>query len=164
MEAIPQNSQETSQPEPEAQSAPTPENDSPIKFSMEISDEAPKDWVDTPAEPMPENARQRFEREAHEAAEAKKKKFYDAVMNARKPETKPIVKQPVAPAVTKQTELEIAAGRAAVAKHEAQRTLAARLPKKGVETPAPNNIPVFRPRDYVPDPKKGTGQVVVTGL
>ena len=129
MAAIPQNSQETSQPEPEAQSAPTPENDSSVKFSMEISDEAPKDWVDAPAEPKPENARQRFEREAHEAAEAKKKKFYDAV-----------------------------------AKHEAQRTLAARLPKKGVETPAPNNIPVFRPRDYVPDPKKGTGQVVVTGL
>ena len=103
----------------------------------------------------------RSERSAAEYArlaglEAEKKAFVEKVMEARTPEAKPVVTQPVAPAILKQTQLEIEAGKRANA-HYAEFHKANPQPKGPVDSTKTTSV--FRPADYVPDPKKGQGNV-----
>jgi hypothetical protein len=95
--------------------------------------------------------------------ENEKNAFYQAILKARTQGVPPpIVAQPVAPHIVTQTELEKAAGAAAVAKAaEAQgrRIIPpTALPTDGTMTP------VFRPPEYVPDQRKGQGNVSGTPL
>lgn len=61
----------------------------------------------------------------------------------------------VPPAIAEQTRLEMEAGRAAVAKHAADRL---NRPRPQPEE-QPGTVSVFRPEDYVPDQRKGQGHV-----
>ncbi len=94
--------------------------------------------------------------------ENEKNAFYQAVLAARKQGVPPaIVTQPVPERIRAQTELEQAAGAAAVAAHAAaqgRRIIPASPTTEGTTTP------VFRPADYVPDQRKGQGNVTSTTL
>jgi hypothetical protein len=105
-----------------------------------------------------ETARQREEREYHERARARLQEFVDKVRAVNKSENKPIVVQPVNPHIQKRTNDEIAAGRKAAAAHAAARAANPPAPHKK-EPWEGSSTEVFRPADYVPDPRKGQGQV-----
>ena len=96
------------------------------------------------------------------ALEAEKQAFYKRIADARAAGIPaPIITQPVPPRIMAQTQAEMAAGAAQVAKHAAEmgkRIIPVTLPTDGTMTP------VFRPGDYVPDQKKGQGNVTSTPL
>jgi hypothetical protein len=140
--------------------------------SMVISDvpiAAPPDAIPVPAAPAAP-----IQSSALDAAAAKeqarvtqleneKNAFYKAVLEARQQNVPAaIVVPPIPERILAQTELEKAAGAAAVAAHAAaqgRRIIAATaLPTDGTMTP------VFRPADFVPDQKKGQGNVSGTPL
>jgi hypothetical protein len=115
-----------------------------------------------PAAPV-ENARDRAEREYHEKAQARIRHFEAQMREANKSEIKPPVKQPVASAILEQTKREMEAGKAMNAHHEALKAnrpapklSAAEIAAAGTSTS------VFRPNDYVPDPKTGAGVAAST--
>lgn len=109
----------------------------------------------TPAK-NPNEIAQEKEAERVAGLEAEKKAFVEKVMAARKPEEKPIVVQPVSPAMVKQREAEMAAGRR-MNEHYEQFHKAHPQPKGPVDDT--KHTAVFRPADYVPDQKKGQGNV-----
>ena len=95
--------------------------------------------------------------------ENEKNAFYQAVLAARHQGIPPaVVTQPVPARIASQTELEKAAGAAAVAAHAAAQgrriVPATALPTDGTMTP------VFRPGDFVPNQRKGQGNVSGTVL
>jgi hypothetical protein len=105
---------------------------------------------------MPEGIRQ----ELYDAAESDNRGFdiTRAIYETRATSAvKPYTPPPVSEAQMEQTRLEMEAGRAAVAKHaaaQAHRPAPVRNdPREG------NTTTVFRPDDYVPDPRKGQGLV-----
>ena len=115
-----------------------------------------------PAAPV-ENARDRADREYHEKAQARIRHFEAQMREANKSEIKPPVKQPVASAILEQTKREMEAGKAMNAHHEALKAnrpapklSAAEIAAAGTSTS------VFRPNDYVPDPKTGAGVAAST--
>lgn len=125
----------------------------------QIAEGAPD--ITAPVTPAPKSAHEiAQEKEAARLAklEADKKAFVERVMEARKPEEKPVVAQPVAPAILKQTQLEMAAG-ARMNKHFEQFHAAHPQPTGHVPAPGEKTTSVFRPADYVPDQKKGQGYV-----
>ena len=86
--------------------------------------------------------------------------FVQKVMKAREPVEQPAAMPPVADRVKSQTEAEMAAGRkmnehyaALHAKHGGPRV----APEEGSKA-------VFRPGDYIPDPKKSQGHVGARNL
>ncbi len=83
-----------------------------------------------------------------------KRDFTLAVLEARRPIEPELVPQPIAPRIVDQTNAEMAAGRAAVAKADEHYARHGR-PKSQEEVT--NTVSVFRPEDYVPDQKKGQG-------
>lgn len=95
--------------------------------------------------------------------EAQKQAFYDRIRAAHAAglPVAPTV-QPMPERIRLQTEAEMAAGAAAVAKHaEAQGQRIIVAPSPVIEG---NMTPVFRPADYVPNQKKGQGNVTATNL
>lgn len=99
-----------------------------------------------------ETARERYERLQTEEDERRKKEFYDAVMESRKPPEEPHKPQPVAPRIMAQTEAEMAAGRAMNEHHAKLQALRPVVQKSDAEKAAEgNSTPVFRPDDYAPD-------------
>ena len=100
--------------------------------------------------------------------EADKQGFYDRIRAARESgKPAPVVTQPVPERIRQQTLEEMEAGRVQVAKNAAQRaippmaTFVAKRP--GLEIPG-SMSPVHRPNDYIPDQKKGQGNVTNTVL
>lgn len=97
------------------------------------------------------------------ALEAEKQAFYDRVRAARDANTPPEPKpQPVPERIRLQTEQEMEAGRAAIEKHAAAR--AALQPQPAPSPTEGTMTPVHRPNDYVPDQRKGQGNIVGTVL
>ena len=152
-----------------------------LPINLVMPDEAPKRFqmvvdekeLDAPAgfEPIPvavtappasaksENARDAKERIWHEEQEAKRRGFVQAYAKANEVEEKPVVVQPVAPAVAEQTRLEQEAGRKMNEHHLSLR--GGRPPT--VKNPSDGSmVPVFRPADYV-QPKMSESGVPVDG-
>lgn len=89
--------------------------------------------------------------------EDEKFEFTRKLVEAYKPPPEQVyVQPPIAPRVVAQTNAELEAGRKIVAENEA-------LQSQRVHRPAPpehsGNTEVFRPANYIPDPKKGQGNV-----
>lgn len=82
--------------------------------------------------------------------------FVNDIMKARRIEEPVYAPPPMAEAVAKRTNEELEAGRRMVAARAAEEAL---RPKRPVDTADGRMTPVFRPRDFVPDPKKNQGQV-----
>lgn len=103
-----------------------------------------------------------FKLYAEATAENEKEDFRARILEARRaPAPRPPETAAVAPRVLKQTEAERAAGRARVALNaEAQASRRPVQPNKGDGT----MTTVFRPAEYVPDQKKGQGNVGGTVL
>lgn len=97
-------------------------------------------------------------KELYEAArrENVKRDFYGRVMEARRRDLQeaPYAPPEVSEAVKNRTNEEMEAGRKAVA---ARAALDAARPKRPVENDGSNAV--FRPNDYIPDPKKNQGHV-----
>lgn len=156
---------------PPPATAPTPPPSSTAS-AMVISNEpipAPPDAIPVPAAPSAP-----IKSSALDAAAAKeqaritqleneKNAFYQAILAARKQGIPPaLITQPVPEHIKTQTQQEMAAGAAQVAKNaEAQGRriiVPTALPTDGTMTP------VFRPPEYVPDQRKGQGNVSGTPL
>lgn len=150
-------------PVAEAASAEAPPNTAPIQIADDtpppqvakdfaVSDEKPADFV----EPVIDAASME-KLQAEAKRDDVKRDFTLKILEARKPKPEPQVEPPpLAPRVVEQTNAELAAGRAMVAKNE--ELAAARRPR--VPEPTDGKVtPVFRPGDYVPDQKKGQGNV-----
>lgn len=142
------NEQET--PAAKTQSAPHTE---PEKVEAEPI-VAPKDQPsdELAEEPVhtekPENARERSEREYHERAQGRIRKFEEQYKAANKTEEKPHVPQPVHPDIRKQTELEMEAGRKSNIAHAAQQANRPAPKISAAEQAAQgSSTPVFRPKD-----------------
>ena len=144
-------------------------DEAPKRFQMVVDEKE----LDAPAgfEPIPvavmapltpaksENARDAKERIWHEEQEAKRRGFVRAYAKANEVEEKPVVVQPVAPAVAEQTRLEQEAGRKMNEHHLSLR--GGRPPT--VKNPSDGSmVPVFRPADYV-QPKMSESGVPVDG-
>src|SRR5262245_56041682 len=101
-----------------------------------------------------------------EAAEVNREHdFIKAIMAARAPVEKHVyVPPPPPPAMIEQTLLEMEAGRKRVEEFQAQEAerLAAHERHKRDKWADKGSTPVFRPPDYVPDPKKGEGVINAT--
>ncbi len=119
-------------------------------------------------EPPPlvvETAAQRADRLHAENNERRKREFTLAVLEARKPEVKPPVAQPVAPGMVERTAKEMAEGARMNKVHEDAKALRpSQVPSAREKQAAGNTTPVFRPADYVPDPVKGQGNVTATSV
>ena len=145
-------------------------DEAPKRFQMVVDEnelDAPADFklipaAVTAANPVPaksENARDAKERIWHEEQEAKRRGFVQAYAKANEAEEKPVIVQPVAPAVAEQTRLEQEAGRKMNDHHAALR--GGRPPM--VKNPSDGSmVPVFRPGDYV-QPKMTESGVAVDG-
>ncbi len=106
------------------------------------------------AEPSPAPSEDEFINIFEEARrEDVKRTFVSDVMKARNPPVVVYVPPPLPPAVVSQTNAEMAAGAAVVAKHEAEEVLRPKRPRENDG----NTVAVFRPGDYIPDPKKNQG-------
>lgn len=141
--------------EPEATQAPPPPSP-PISFAEPaaqladgavVSDEKPAGFQDPVVSPQELAA---LHAEANR--ENQKRNFVQQVLAARTQPPEPVYDAPVAPRIIEQTNAELEAGRALVAKNE-QLQAARRPPQAEPE----GSKPVFRPADYVPDQKKGQG-------
>lgn len=163
------NSQDPQEQSPDTAPDNPPEQSQPINFAdttepkvaAVVTDEAPEGFQD----PVPEiTERELYTLQREAQRENEKRDFFAKLQAARAPKPQPeYVPPPLAPRLAEQIKAELAAGAAAVARHEENR---ARRPQ-----PAPNPEPwegkveaVFRPRDYVPDQKKGQGNVQARNL
>ena len=91
-----------------------------------------------------------------------KEEFARRVLEARKAETKPIVVQPVAPAMRAQTEAEMAEGKRQSEIHAARKIQNPPRPKSAQELASEGKSgvhSVFRPPARVPDQFKAEGYV-----
>lgn len=91
--------------------------------------------------------------------ENEKRDFTLAVLKAREPVEVPVVPAPVAPRIAAQTAAEMEAGRK-MNEHHAK--IAVRRPPP--EDQNTGTTAVFRPGDYVPDQKKGQGNIQARDL
>lgn len=153
---------ETSQDQPvvtglEAIQAPAPPKSDPISFEEPVSVADLTAGVgDKPEDAVPlVTADQLRSLQSEADRDNTKRDFTLKVLAARAKEVQPEqAPPPLAPRIAEQTNAEIAAGRKMNAHHEA---LQVHRPK-----PDPTNEKhqsVFRPGDYVPDPKKNQGYV-----
>lgn len=88
-------------------------------------------------------------------SDAIKRAFYEK-LSARQEPPKVYVPPPVPERIAETTRLEMEAGRRRVAEFEAQK---ASRPQPAPHPSEGTNTAVFRPNDYVPDQKKGQGNV-----
>jgi hypothetical protein len=140
---------ETAQPTPEVK--PQVE-DAPINASF------PED-VTAPVTP-PENKRAAFERNARDEHVITAEEFTRRVLEARKPEVKPVAVQPLAPAMRAQTEAEMAEGARMSKVHADRKITNPPMPKSAKELAAEGKLgthAVFRPPAKVPDQFKAEG-------
>lgn len=91
-------------------------------------------------------------------AEQRKEAFVARVMEIRNKPVANVVLAPATPRQLNQTQLEMAAGQRAVARHQQQEAARPRPVVKPDPTQG-TTTPVFRPADYVPDQRKGQGHV-----
>jgi len=108
---------------------------------------------------IPDETRARAEGPESQNAKANRELF-DKIMAARNTPPPVIIKQPPIPHIMEQTKREMEAGRRQSELHaERQRlALATRKPLSAAELAAQStSTAIFRPGDYVPDPKKGQG-------
>ena len=103
-----------------------------------------------------------------EAAEQNREHdFIQAILEARKPPEVPVYVPPVpSPAAAEQTRLEMETGRKRVmefASQEIERREAHERHKRD-KWADKGSISVFRPDDYVPDQKKGQGNITATSV
>jgi hypothetical protein len=116
--------------------------------SVTAEPEAPAPEAPAPQEAPAETARERADREAHEATMARVREFERKVREANKSEEKPHVPQPVAPAIQAQTKLEMELGAKMNAHHESLKLLRpAPVPTAADTKAAGSSTPVFRPAD-----------------
>lgn len=108
-------------------------------------------------EPEPENARDRADREHQEANRAMVDQFVQKVRAANRSEAVEPKPQPVPDRIAEQTRLEMQAGQRMNEHHANLRFNAPKARK--IDRPEGTMTPVFRPADYVPDLKKGQGNV-----
>lgn len=87
--------------------------------------------------------------------------FVSDVMKARNVEEPVYTPPPPAAAILKRTQEEMEAGKRAV---EARAVEDAKRPKHRPDPTETHMVPVFRPRDFVPDPKRNTGHVKASTL
>lgn len=152
--------EETVAPQPSTEASPVPEA---VPAVEAVSDE-PINIIEPPV-PVVETAAQRADRLHVENNERRKKEFTLAVLEARKPEVKPPVAQPVAPGMVERTAKEMAEGARMNKVHEDARALRpSQVPNAREKQAAGNTVPVFRPNDYVPDIVKGQGNVTATSV
>jgi hypothetical protein len=98
-------------------------------------------------------------------AQNREHEFIGAIMEARKPqEVKEYTPPQVSAAIAEQTRLEMAAGAKRVAEFAAQEAerQAVHERNKRDKWADKESVPVFRPDDYVPDQKKGQGNITAT--
>lgn len=104
-------------------------------------------------------------KELHRQADMEndKRDFVAKVMATREVPVEPPKPAPLAPRVVSQTQAELEAGKAQVKKNEEhwRHHHGAGGPKQEEDT---KTVAVFRPSDYVPDQKKGQGQVQARNL
>lgn len=162
-------------PPPEAQPAPVPEqpqaavaepapNTNPISFDEPVSAADLTAGVgDKPEDAVPlVSAEQLAALQKEAAREDTKRDFTLKVLAARarrdEPEQAP---PPLAPRIAEQTNAEIAAGRKM---NEHHASLQVHRPHPPAENHGEKHQSVFRPGDYVPDPKKNQGNVQARNL
>jgi hypothetical protein len=98
-------------------------------------------------------------------AQNREHEFIGAIMEARKPPEVNAYTPPQVPAaIVEQTRLEMAAGAKRVAEFAAQEAerQAVHERNKRDKWADKESVPVFRPDDYVPDQKKGQGNITAT--
>ena len=160
--------EEAEAPQPSTEASPVPEAVPAVEAVSEpvtapVTDE-PINLIEPPA-PVVETAAQRADRLHAENNERRKKEFTLAVLEARKPEVKPPVAQPVAPGMVERTAKEMAEGARMNKVHEDAKALRpSQVPSAREKQAAGNTTPVFRPANYVPDPVKGQGNVTATSV
>lgn len=113
------------------------------------------------AEPPPESAFMRKQREDRAERERRVAEFNQRILDARAPKPEP-AKQPVAPPILEQTRLEMEMGRKMNEHHAsllANRPPVQRSRRELMAEGNPGVSAVFRPHSYVPDPKKAQGNV-----
>ncbi len=87
-----------------------------------------------------------------------KRTFTLELLKSREPVEVKHVTPPIAPRILEQTRLEMEAGKVAVAKAAEQ---AGNRPARKPDPSEGNTVAVFSPGDYVPDQKKGQGNIEV---
>lgn len=117
----------------------------------------PAQTADVPAAPIQSGALDRMAMDEYRAAHSEnmKRDFVTGVMAARNVVEKPYTPPAVPERIAESTRLEMAAGAKRVAEFE---QIEAQRPKRPVDPSNGTMTPVFRPADYVPDPKKNQGQ------
>ncbi len=146
--------------QPSTEVSPVPE----AAPAVEAASDEPINLIEPPV-PVVETAAQRADRLHVENNERRKKEFTLAVLEARKPEVKPPVAQPVAPGMVERTAKEMAEGARMNKVHEEAKALRpSQVPNAREKQAAGNTVPVFRPGDYIPDPVKGQGNVTATSV
>lgn len=119
---------------------------------------------DTPAEATvateevirpPRNARERAEAEHHRIVQERARQLQARVDRSNKPKPAP-VPPPIPPALLDQRHAEMEAGRKMVAHHNSLKAL---RPQPKANSNEGTTTPVFRPGDYIPDQRKGQGNV-----
>lgn len=114
-----------------------------------------------PARVKGETIEQRIHRQDAEGrveAEQQKHDFVRRVLASRQQarvDDAPKAPQPIPPAISKQTEREMEAGRKANQKHAEFHAVKPMPPHPDPTTTPTGSVPVFRPADYVPNMKQG---------
>jgi hypothetical protein len=120
------------------------------------------------SEPKPfDPTRSKEEAKVYDEAMAQNREheFIGAIMEARKPpDVKEYTPPQVSAAIAEQTRLEMEAGAKRVAEFAAQEAerQAVHERNKRDKWADKESVPVFRPDDYVPDQKKGQGNITAT--
>lgn len=98
-------------------------------------------------------------------AENEKADFRARILAARnaKPAPEP-VKPPIAERVAEQTKAEMAAGKKLVEQRAAEQAMRSGMPRPAPDKGEGTTTEVFRPANYVPDVKKGQGNVQARNL
>ena len=160
--------EETVAPQPNTEANPAPEAAPAVEAASEPVTASVTDAPINILEPPPlvvETAAQRADRLHVENNERRKKEFTLAVLEARKPEVKPPVAQPVAPGMVERTAKEMAEGARMNKVHEDAKALRpSQVPNAREKQAQGNNVPVFRPENYVPDPFKNQGNIETTSV
>jgi hypothetical protein len=125
---------------------------------LQPTDPTPSEDVAVIAEPIRSPALDALANEEYKQAHRENRvhNFVSDVMKARQVVEPVYTPPPVAEAVAKRTNEEMEAGRRMVEARAAQEAL---RPKRPVDPTEGRMTPVFRPRDFIPDPKKNQGQV-----
>lgn len=101
---------------------------------------------------------QGFDKDTYERAQEDnlQRDFVEKIMEARRAvSVKPYIAPPIPAQISEQTRMEMEAGKKRVAHFEEQERLRPR-PHRNADVNG-TMVPVFRPDDFIPDPRKGQG-------